>query len=549
MTEPLTLGQRADQLARLANESFDVVVVGGGITGAGVALDLASRGLRVALLEQFDFASGTSSRSSKLIHGGLRYLAQGQIHVTRVAVQERERLLRLAPHLVERLPFLIPVYGGWSERLWLGLGLTVYDLLAGLERSRWHRWWDRETVLRRVPSLRAVGLDSAYVYEDCRTDDARLVLTVLGEAVARGAAVANYTLAMAPLFDHRGVAGVVAGDRLSGREFTIRAPAVVLAGGVWAARLFAWDPLLPPLRLRPSKGVHLVLPGERLAPADLALYVPTGRDRRLVFVIPWYGRTLVGTTDTPYEGDLAAPRCTADDLEYLLGALHYAFPTVSVEPADVLSVQAGLRPLIDTGARETTALSREDRVVASPTGIVAVAGGKLTAYREMAEKVGDLVGRRLAALGRAVPPSPTRTLPLGGRWAGPDAVARLVLDLAGTLPPSVAWHLVRRYGETARLLADLIAADPRLGEPLVPGLPWVGAEVVYAARHEQAMTVADVLARRTRLALLLPDQGRCLAPKVAAALAEAWGRPAEAAARLATAYEQDALAFTPPGRA
>ena len=188
-------------------------------------------------------------------------------------------------------------------------------------------------------------------------------------------------------------------------------------------------------------------------------------------------------------------------------------------------------------------------MVASPTGIVAVAGGKLTAYREMAEKVGDLVGRRLAALGRAVPPSPTRTLPLGGRWAGPDAVARLVLDLAGTLPPSVAWHLVRRYGETARLLADLIAAEPRLGEPLVPGLPWVGAEVVYAARHEQAMTVADVLARRTRLALLLPDQGRCLAPKVAAALAEAWGLPAEAAARLAAAYEQDALAFTPPGRA
>ena len=416
MSGPM-LGNREAQLRCLADERFDVAVVGGGINGAGVALELAARGQRVALVERADFASGTSSRSSKLIHGGLRYLAQGQIAVTRESVQERELLLRLAPKLVETLPFVIAVEGGVVEAAKIAVGLAAYDLMAGSQNLHPFTLMRRVDLKELAPGIDLSRLTVAYVYHDARTDDARLTLAVLAQAHARGATIANHAEVTGVLHEQGRAVGLSLHDRLGDACFDLRADRVVLATGAWGDTDLAGDGVEPVARVRPAKGVHLFFPRERLDPR-LALYLPTGVDNRLVFVVPWQGRTLVGTTDTDYQGPIDAPAPAPADVDYLLAVLNRAFPDRGLTRADVVGAQAGLRPLVYAEG-PTTKASREDKVWERADGALVLGGGKLTTYRRLAEKVAQHL---LPGAG----PSTTDTIELA---PVPDAdVDRLVRD-------------------------------------------------------------------------------------------------------------------------
>ncbi|NBQ32323.1 MAG: glycerol-3-phosphate dehydrogenase/oxidase [Proteobacteria bacterium] len=374
-TFPLySLGSRTAHLDRLRREAFDVIVIGGGITGAGVAWDAATRGLRVALVEQGDFAGGTSSRSTKLLHGGLRYLQQADIGLVREALQERGVMQRLAPHLVELYPFLFPIYGGLAERAKLAAGLTLYDALALGSGAPRHSWLGADATRRLAPGLTMNGLDGAFVYRDAQTDDARMVVEVLRGAVAHGAVVVN-RVAMREVTRHHGtVTGAMVEDTVTGETTSVDAPVVVAATGVWLERLVR--PRTGQPRVRPAKGVHLFVPLDGF-PADAAVYASTTRDRRLFFIVPWLGVAMLGTTDTPYDGDLASPETQASEVEYLLEATSRAFPSVALKSSDILSTQAGLRPLVSTETgddRATRTLSREDRVWEAEPGVVRRSG-------------------------------------------------------------------------------------------------------------------------------------------------------------------------------
>ncbi len=513
---------REGSLARLAEEEFDVLVIGGGITGAGVALDAASRGLRTALVERADFASGTSSKSSKMVHGGLRYLQQRELRLVYENLAERQRLLENAPHLVEPLPFLVPLFGrdsvvGKAVARSYATALWLYDLTGGWRIGSRHRRIDKEDVLAHLPTLRTDRLVAGFLYLDARADDARLTLAVLRTAVLdHGAVAANYTSAVALTTgpDGRitgarvrpavrpGTAGSF-GEAAEGPDFDIRARVVVNASGVWADEVRALDEGAPPHSLRPAKGVHVTVPASRL-PCDIAAVIPVPGDRRSIFVVPWPegDRTYVGTTDTGYDGPLDRPLCTPDDVAYLLGAVNAA-TTGDLSPSDVTGVWAGLRPLLASGAdgrhlpERTADLSRRHSVRTSPSGLVTVTGGKLTTYRKMAEdtlaQVMDVLGDRAPArAGRSV----TKHLLLRGaarRGRGPT--------LGRQCDEVTARHLSGRFGAEASAVLEMADGRPDLLEPLVPGLPYLRVEAVYAAREEMAQSVEDVLARRTRAQL------------------------------------------------
>jgi glycerol-3-phosphate dehydrogenase len=536
------LGARAEALRRLGGERFDVVVVGGGITGAGIALDLAARGQRVALVERDDFAAGTSSRSSKLIHGGLRYLAQLQFGVTREALQERHALLRLAPALVEPLPFVIPVVDGLLESARVALGLTLYDLLAGRERSRpWARL--RPEDLRALaPGLDTARVTVAYTYHDCRTDDARLTLAVLRQAHRRGAVLANRVEAVAVRPGNGAARGLTLRDRASGGQLALEAERVVLATGAWGEGALALEPGAAAVPLRPSKGVHLYFSQARL-PVRVALYVPTGVDDRLVFVVPWQGRVLVGTTDTDYDGPLDRPTVGAADVAYLIGVLNRAFPSLGLSAADVVGAQAGIRPLV-AAEGATSHASREERVWRRSDGVVAIAGGKLTTYRRMAEKVAAELGHDTSSpRGR-----PTESIPIAPAFD--DPALRAGLSASGLAADGQAVErLLRVYGAETAELAAIVAADRRLAAPIVAGQPPILAEVVFGARHEQARGVADVLARRTRLLLLDGRGARAAAPAVADLLAGELGWSADEREAALRDFEQEAAQYALPASA
>jgi glycerol-3-phosphate dehydrogenase len=501
---------------RLAGETFDVLVVGGGITGAGVALDAASRGLRTALVERDDFGSGTSSRSSKLVHGGLRYLSQGDYGLVAQALAERQRLLRNAPHLVRPLPFLVPAYGSRARMRAVSSALWLYDLTGGFRIGSLHRRLSVAEALTHAPALRSESLVGAHLYLDAQADDARLTLAVVRTAVLDHRAVAaNYARVVELL---RGPGGRVAGARVEadGSSFDVRASVVVSAAGVWADELWGDGGR----SIRPAKGVHITLPAA-LVPTDVALVLAVPSDNRSVFVVPWPGadRVYVGTTDTDYDGPLDEPECTADDVEYLLGALNAGLST-TVAAGDVLGQWAGLRPLVAGGATGSRSadLSRRHRVDRPADGLVTVSGGKLTTYRAMAE---DTVDEVQVTLGRRRTPCRTRRLALRGAPA----------------PPSpVTGHLAARHGTEARVLTAMVAADPALGRPLVPTLPYLQAEAVYAARYEMARSVDDVLSRRTRSLLLDRDASLAAAPDVARLLAPELGWTEAQAAEHARAY-------------
>ena len=518
-------------LERLAGERFDVLVVGGGITGVGVALDAVSRGLSAALVEADDFASGTSSRSSKLVHGGLRYLQQGDVRLVYEALRERQRLRRNAPHLVSLLPFMIPILtkdGLIPRRVARALGsaMWMYDLTGGFRIGRLHKRLKADAAFVHLPTMPRERLAGGYLYFDATTDDARLVLTVARTAAARGAVLANRARVVAFIKDS---AGLVMGAAVEadGRRIDVAAKVVVNAAGVWADELRTLEDGQEANSIRPAKGIHITVPWEKVR-NDIAVVIPVRGDKRSLFVVPWgersdgtFEHTYVGTTDTDYAGPLEDPPCTADDIAYVLAALNQAV-TTGITTEDVTGVWAGLRPLVKSATSGRTAdLSRRHRVTTGSAGVIAITGGKLTTYREMAQDTVDAVLRRLQRRARG------RTARL--KLLGAEGFK------ASTGERSEA-HLANRYGSLARNVTALIDADPSLGGPLVPGLDYVRAEAVYAARHEMVCTLEDVLVRRTRAHLFNRAATLEAAPAVAELLAAELGWDAAETSRQVAAY-------------
>jgi len=509
----------------MEGDSFDVVVVGGGITGAGVALDAAARGYSVALVERADFAAGTSSRSSKLVHGGLRYLQTFDLGLVREALLERSLMVKLAPHLVKPLPMLVPSFEGKRPDRLMGVGLNMYDAMSW-KRGRddgedWsparHRTIDGAETVEMAPALAKRAPTAAYLFYDCQTDDARLVLTVLGEAERFGAVVANGCEVTGLVErDHR-AAGVLVRDVVDGGEFELIASNVVNATGVWADQLrpdeLYGDEELP--RIHPSRGTHVTLSRDSL-PVDAGVIVPAGGSRA-IFVLPWLGRTLVGTTDNDYEGELRHIPPGDEDLAYLLEALNGFFGT-ELGLTDLTGAYAGVRPLISTGdPKKSVDISRKAELYETSSGLVTITGGKLTTWRRMAKLAVD---RLVEREGREAP-CRTHEIPLGLPTDPADLPAVEGVDEGSRR------HLAARYGHAAREVLEIAAGDPELARRITPDLPDLVAEAPLAARREQAHSLADVLLRRTRLGLLdarvLAAEGSEGAARVARAMATELG--------------------------
>ena len=523
---------RRRSLARLATEVFDVVVIGGGVTGCGVALDAASRGLSVALVEKRDFAAGTSSRSSKLIHGGLRYLERLDIGLVREALHERRLLLEtIAPHLVKATPFLFPLKRPAWDRLVMGSGLFLYDALAGMHSAvPHHRHLSRAACLREAPALRADALCGGIRYYDAQVDDARFSVMLARTATAQGALCAPAVDVVA--FLHRGgrIAGVRVRDLESGDEFEVRARAVINATGVWTTEVERLAGVKAPLLVRQSKGVHIVVPKTRID-SDCALILPT--EKSVLFVLPWGDQWIVGTTDTDWTFGLDHPSASRSDIEYLLNHVN----AVLREPLtfdDITGVYVGLRPLLSQGAGDTTKLSREHAVRRSAPGLVSVAGGKYTTYRVMARDAVDAAARDLPF---AVAASRTAALPLLGAVGLPGAAYRLKVHPGATrLAAEPLRHLLARYGTLATNVLDLVVDEPRLADPLIGAEKYLAAEVRYAALHEGALHVDDVLTRRTHIGFDVRDRGELAVEHVARLMAPVLGWDQAAIDREITHY-------------
>ena len=488
-------------LGRAASEAFDLLVIGGGITGAGIAREAALAGRRVALLERADFASGTSGSSTKLIHGGLRYLRNYEFRLVHEAVVERQRMLRMAPHLVQPMRFVFPVYAGDPDPRWkVKLGLLVYDVFGGLSNRGRHRMYAADRLLEIEPMLRREGLLGGAVYTDSATDDGRLVIEVLQSAVQYGAVVANYAEVEAFLENADGqIVGAAARDRLTGERIEVKAGRVLSAAGPWADEVRRLEDAGAAPLLRLTKGVHISLPHTRLPVRDAVTI--RGEDGRIMFAIPSGAYTYVGTTDTDYTGDLDLVSIDVEDVAYILSAVRQTFPAAPVSAADAVGAWVGLRPLIASDVAEPSATSRDYRLYEGRRGLITVAGGKLTAFRAMASHIVDDLypdtrgwRRQRRSRGR---------LP-GASSAPPDA--RLVAHLANELdePPDEVLRVINRYGAAfSDVLADYEAR--REGQP--PRRAWRLAQVRRAVSVEMAMRLADVLRRRTSLLLFSPDNG------------------------------------------
>jgi glycerol-3-phosphate dehydrogenase len=533
---------RSRAVARLGEAPFDLVVVGGGITGAGVALDAAARGLRTALVEKDDFASGTSSKSSKMVHGGLRYLQNGDVRLVYEALAERQRLRRNAPHLVRTLPFLLPMFskdGLIPKELARAMGsiMWMYDLTGGARIGKLHQRVNREEALAHMPTLRADRLASGYLYYDARADDARLTLTLLRTAVLdHGATAVNRcpVVGIEKDADGRARAVVVAPDGPDGDHLTVETGAVVNATGVWADELDALDDPAHRPSIRPARGVHLTVPSEKVR-CDIAVVLPVPKDKRSMFVVPWGDLTYIGTTDTDDDSPLDDPQCTDADVDYLLGALN-TWITEPVTRDDVVGTWAGLRPLVKADDSRTADLSRRHRVQTSASGVVTVIGGKLTTYRLMAADAVDAVQKGGRERGDVVPHvarrSPTARLRLRGAAGFEAASAATVLGLSA----AQVGHLADRYGGEAPTLFAMVEAEPALAGVLVEGLPYLRVEALYAVRYEMATTLADVLDRRTRSRLLGRDASGAAAAAVADLIGDEIGWSAARRADEVAAY-------------
>ena len=512
----LSPGHRERSLRRMSAEVFDILVVGGGVTGTGAALDAASRGLSVALIEARDYAAGASSKSSKLIHGGLRYLEMLDFGLVREALRERRLLLtELAPHLVRPVPFLWPLtHRGW-ERPYVGAGLLLYDSLGGRRAVPRARHLSRAQALRLAPALRPDALTGAVQFYDAQEDDARMVACLARTAAGQGAALAT-NVRMDGLRTQAGrVTGVTARDLLTGADLTIGARHVVLATGAWTSLdSAAGDGAGGELRVRPSKGVHIVIPRSSIL-MDTGLLTRT--EKSVLFVIPWGNHWLIGDTDTEWRHDPGRPVASRADIDYLLAKANQMLRR-PLGDADIEGVFAGLRPLVAApGAGDTTRLSREHTVSTVRPGLTAIAGGKYTTYRVMAR---DLIDAAAADLPGPVPPSRTATIPLVGAAGFAERMTgRQRLAAASGLPVGQVERLLGRYGSAVDDLLELVRTRPGLGQPVEGAGGYLAAEVVYACTHEGAVRLDDVLARRTRTAIEVRDRGLAAAPRAAALMA------------------------------
>lgn len=530
LTEPLKIA-RAEQLTRLGDEHFDLLVIGGGITGSYVALDASLRGYRVALIEKDDFASGTSSKSSKMVHGGLRYIEQGNLGLVRHSLLERQRLRRNARHLVHRLPFLFPVMereGVFDKKLAKAFNslLWTYDLAGGWREGILHQKLSKAEVLSHCPTFREDYLMGGFMYFDARVDDARLTLTVARTAAFHGAAIANHCKASTLTRNEHGkVDGAMV--QADGKEIRIKAQAVVMATGVW---LRDWDGRKagqePQLHVRPAKGVHVAIPWLKIR-NDCTVTIPVpGRSRRAT-ITRWGNVSYLGTTDEEYEGSLDDVHCTRKELDFLLEGARSALKT-DLQPEDVVGSIAGCRPLVGPAGGKTVEMKRNHEIHVAADGLVTIVGGKLTTSRHMAEQTVDTVAK---LLGRRKSCSTTSAFLLGA--AGYDAQAI-------TATGGLSAHLGERYGTEARFVSDIMQTKPASLQPIVAGLPYTEAEVIYAARHEMARTVEDVLSRRMRARLMARDASAQAAARVGEILQTELGLSESEVLEQVAAYRQSA---------
>ncbi|MDX9723468.1 MAG: glycerol-3-phosphate dehydrogenase [Myxococcota bacterium] len=539
------MAKREQQWSKL-ERCFDVLIIGGGINGAGIARDAARRGLSVALLEMQDFASGTSSRSSKLIHGGLRYLEQFELSLVFESVSERHILLHLAPHLVNPLEFLLPVYRGSKHGLLsISAGMWLYEGLSLFRTPALHRRLKTKELATQEPALRRTGLTGAQVYHDCATDDARLTLETLLDAVDQGAVALNWAKVIDLGHDDKGrVERATVQDQLSKRQAEVGARVVINAAGPWVDDVLALSPQAGPAKLlRCTKGVHFVTAWSAI-PVHHALVASHPADGRVFFIIPWGEQSYVGTTDTDFEGDPAKVAADADDIAYLLAGVRHFLPELELRPEQISSTWAGLRPLIappmETSKQvKESDVSREHKIVIGQDGLLSVAGGKLTTYRRMAKEVVDKAVDLLRLSSHDVSElrdARTDQVPLpGGRFWPVDDVSGIAVvaheRAKGHLDERGALHLASVYGTMSNALAALIAETPELGQRLQDTRPELMVQVDWAVRRELATTLCDFMIRRSQLFFRAPDQGEACASLVAQRMASllGWSRHREAA--------------------
>ena len=488
---PFSAATRQENVARLAQEEFDLLVVGGGITGVAVARDAAMRGFHVALVEKDDFGSGTSSRSTRLVHAGLRYLEYGEFKLVFDASSERRLMRKIAPRLVRPLPFIYPVYQGQKPAPWkLRAGMLMYDALSLFRNVQNHRWLAPAEVQRREPLVAGRGLLSAGRYYDAQVNDARLTLITAKSAHLHGAVMVNHVRVVGLMKTGERVVGARVLDETSGREIEVRARVVVNATGVWTDDILGLDEQGRDPMIRPTKGIHLLIPRARLR-SQHAIIFPVPSDGRHIFLIPWGDFTLIGTTDTDYQDDLDNPAADLDDVEYLLGAVRHTFPGAQVERDDVISTFAGLRPLVSAPGNPS-ALSREHVILENRSGLITITGGKLTTHRLMGQQLTDLVQKRLAEEFDVHAESECRTRKvLEG--------AQIERVAASGVDEDVGRHLMEAYGSDGTWVLAYAEENPSLGERIVPGLPYLTAEVLYGVQHEMALTLCDLLIRRTHV--------------------------------------------------
>ena len=512
--------QRAEDLSRLAKEHFDVLVIGGGINGVGVALDAVTRGLTVALVEGNDFASGTSSRSSKLIHGGLRYLEQYDFKLVREALHERELLVSsLAPHLVKPVAFLYPLHEKVKERTYVGAGLALYDALRGFKRALpGHKHLSQKTISEIAPSLRTDVVTGAIRYFDAQVDDARHTMMIARTAKRHGAAIITHAKVDSLIKKGKRVTGAVVADLNSKKKINVKASTVIMCAGVWSDQLHKSFGIEPGYEVKMSKGVHITLPGNAIK-ADEGIIIKTAVS--VLFIIPWKDQWMIGTTDTEYLGDPNSPLADRSDVQYIIEQANRVLsPRISSE--QVIGVFAGLRPLVANKKDvDTTKLSREHTVDRPVPGFVSLAGGKYTTYRVMAKDAVDMATNDITKL---TSESITSKLPIigaDGYWALTQQVDALAARY--NLKTESIVHLLNRYGSDISDLLELISEDRKLATPVTRDLPYLKAEIVYAVIAEGAQTVADVMERRTRIWFEAPNFGIDLAQSIADLMASYLG--------------------------
>lgn len=526
--------QRESALTSLGSESFDVLVIGGGVNGVGAALDAATRGLKVALIESQDIAAGTSSRSSKLIHGGLRYLEQYDFKLVREALHERELLVStLCPHLVKPVGFLFPLTEKFKERTYVGAGLALYDALRGFQRALpWHKHLSQKQINEIAPSLRPDIILGAIKYFDAQVDDARHTLSVARTAARHGAVIATRVSAESLIREGKSVTGVVAKDLVSGKTISIKAAVTVMCAGIWSDELHSKFDLKAGYDVTMSKGVHIVLPGSAIkSEAGIILKTPVS----VLFIIPWADKWIVGTTDTPYTGDRTEPFASREDVQYIVDQANRVLtPQINVD--EIIGVYAGLRPLVSNNKNSvTTKLSREHTVDRPAPGFVSIAGGKYTTYRIMGRDVIDLAVNELRKL---TPESVTDKLPLvgaDGYFALVQQVDRIALESG--LSVETVTHLLNRYGSMINEILELVKETPSLAKKLSADLPYIKAEIYYAASHEGARSVDDVISRRTRIAFEAHNYGVELTEAIAEIIAPVLGWSAKERKASVAAYE------------